>query len=107
MREKYYIWNPATCSYENCKYLASIIENIKNCICHHFNDITKVEDIDLDNILIEEKSYENILVDKILYKNLIGAKNLHIRFHKIDGTIIVNDGTRYLALLGSEEYDFI
>ena len=25
--EKYYIWNPATCSRENGKYLASIIDN--------------------------------------------------------------------------------
>ena len=25
--EKYYIWNPATCSCENGKYLASIIDN--------------------------------------------------------------------------------
>ena len=25
--EKEYIWNPATCSYGNCKYLASIIDD--------------------------------------------------------------------------------
>ena len=27
--EKVYIWNPATCGYENGKYLASIIDTIQ------------------------------------------------------------------------------
>ena len=51
--------------------------DIKNRACHYFNDTTKVEDFDLDNILIEEKSYENILVDKISFKNLIGSWNYY------------------------------
>ena len=29
-------------------------------MCHYFNDIIKLEDFDIDNILIDEKSHENI-----------------------------------------------
>ena len=61
--------------------------DIKNCTCYYFDDIIKIEDFNLDNILTDEKSYENILVYKISYKNLI-AKPL-----------------RYLVLFGSEKYD--
>ena len=31
---------------------------IKNCTCHYFDDRTKLEGFDIDNILIDEKSYE-------------------------------------------------
>ena len=72
----------------------------------YFDDIIKIEDLALNNILIDEKSYENILVYNILYKNLI-AKPLCIRFDKIDGFIKVYDGTRYLVLFGSEKHDSV
>ena len=29
--------------------------SIKNCTCYYFNDMIKLEDFDLDNILIDEK----------------------------------------------------
>ena len=38
---------------------------IKNRLCYYFDDIIKLEDFDLDNILTDEKSRE---------KTLIGAK---------------------------------
>ena len=44
-----------------------------------FDDIIKVEDFNLDNISINQKSYDNILVYNTSYKNLI-AKSLRIRF---------------------------
>ena len=44
------------------------IINIKNCECHYFDDIMKDEDINVNNILLDEKSYENILVYNILSK---------------------------------------
>ena len=47
----------------------------------------KLEDIDFDNILIDEKSLKNILIYDISYKTLIGLKPLRIRFDKIDGFI--------------------
>ena len=34
---------------------------IKHCTCDYFYVIIKIEDFDLDNILIDEKSYENKL----------------------------------------------
>ena len=71
---------------------------------YYFDDIIKIEDFDLDNILIDEKSYENILVYNISYKSLIDSKPLYIRFDKIDGFIRVYGGTRYLVLFGSEKY---
>ena len=80
---------------------------IKNRTCYYLNDIIKVEDFDLDNILADEKSYENILVYNILYKNLIDSKSLRIRFDKIDEIIRVYDGTRYLVLFGSEKHGSI
>ena len=47
----------------------------------------KLEDIDFDNILIDEKSLKNILIYDISYKTLIGLKPLRIRFGKIEGFI--------------------
>ena len=81
--------------------------DIKNCTCYYFDDITKIEDFDFDNILINERSYENILVYNISCKTLIGAKPLCIRFDKVDGFIAVYNGTRYLILSGGKKYDFI
>ena len=28
LREKDYVWNPATCKYENVKYLASVMDDL-------------------------------------------------------------------------------
>ena len=81
--------------------------NVKNRACYYVDNIIKIEDFDLDNILIDEKAYKNILVYNISYKNLIDYKPLHIRFDKIDGFIRVYDGTRYLVSFGSEKYDSI
>ena len=60
-------------------------EKFENCMCYYFHDIIKVEDFDLDNISIDEKSHKNILIYDISYKTLINPKPLHIRFNKIDG----------------------
>ena len=76
-------------------------------MCYYFDDITKIEDFDLDNILIDEKSNENVLVYSISYKSFIDSKPLRIRLNKIDGFIRVYDGTRYLALSGNKKCDSI
>ena len=52
--------------------------NIKNCTCYYFDDILKIEDFDIDNILIDEKSYKNILVYNISYKSLIDSEPLRL-----------------------------
>ena len=54
---------------------------IKNRTCYYFNDIIKLEDFDLDNILIDEKSYENILIYNISYKPLIDSKPFRTRIY--------------------------
>ena len=58
-------------------------------------------------LLIDEKSHKNVLIYDISYKNLIGPKSFQIRFSKIDGFIRIYDGTRYLTLFDSENYDAI
>ena len=76
-------------------------------MCYYFDDIINLEDFDLDNILIDEKSQENIFIYDISYKTLIDPKPLRIRFDEIDGFIRIYDRTRYLTLFGSEKYEAI
>ena len=78
--------------------------SIKNRTSYYFNDIIKIEDFDLDNILLDEKSYENTLIYDVSYKTLIHAKPLPIRFDKIDGVTKVYNETRYLVLFGLEKH---
>ena len=80
---------------------------LNNRTYYYFHDIIKIEDFDLDNILIDEKSYKNILVCNISYKSLIDYKSLLIRFDEIDEFIRVYDGARYLLLFKNEKYDSI
>ena len=81
--------------------------DIKNRKCYYFNDIMKVEDIDLYNILLDKKLYENNLVYNILCKTFIGAKLFRIRFDEVYGIIKIYDGARYLELFGSWFYNRI
>ena len=80
---------------------------IKYHTCYYFDDITKLGDFDLDNILIDETSHENVLMHNISYKTLIASKPLQIRFDKIDAIIRIYDGTRYLTLFGTKKYGTI
>ena len=77
--------------------------HIKSRAWYYFDDIIKLEDFDIDNILIDEKLHVNILIYNISYKTLIDSKPLRIRFSKIDGFIKIYDGTKYLVLLGPEK----
>ena len=60
--------------------------------------ITQLEEFHFD-----KKFHESILIYDISYKTLIGPKALRIRFNKIDGFIIIFDGSKYLVLLGPEK----
>ena len=51
---------------------------IKSPTCYYFDDIIKLEDFYIDNILIDQNSQKNILIS---YKTLIGSKSLRIRFN--------------------------
>ena len=44
---------------------------IKIRTCYYFNDIIKLEDFDIDNVFIHEKSHENNLIYDISYKVLL------------------------------------
>ena len=43
-------------------------KSIKIRTCYYFDDIIKLEDFDLHNIFIDEKSHENILIYDLHYK---------------------------------------
>ena len=73
--------------------------DIKNRTCYYLDDIIKIKDFNLDNVLIDEKSYEYIWVYSRSYKTLIVAKHLCISYDKIDGFIRVYDGSRYLEVI--------
>ena len=68
---------------------------IKNRTCYYSDDITKLEDFDRNNMLMDQKSHENILIYDMSYKTLIRPKPFRIRFDKIHGFIRIYDGTRY------------
>ena len=77
--------------------------HIKTRTCYYLDDIIKLEDFHLDNVLINEKSHENISIYDISYKNLIGSKPLPIRFDKIDVIVRIYDGSRYLTVFGTKK----
>ena len=62
---------------ENNKFLKVCI---KKSTCYFFDNIIELEDFDLDNFLIDEKSHEIILIYSISYTTLINPKPLRIRF---------------------------
>ena len=62
--------------------------DIKSRTCYYFDDIIKIEDFNLGNILMNEKSFI-ILVYDISYKTFFGVKPLRIRIDKVDGFVRV------------------
>ena len=76
-----------------------------------FDDIIKIEDFDLANISIDEKSNENIWVYNISYKNLVDLrkKNFYVldSIKWMDFLEFVLFDTRYLVLFGSQKCDSI
>ena len=69
----------------------------------------KVEDINVDNILLDEKSYENVSVYNVLYEKFMDVISLRISFNKVNGMIKIYDGVRYLEVsnLYNEVHDRI
>ena len=56
---------------------------------------------------MKNQSHENILIYDISYKTFIDSKPLRIRFDKINGIKRIHDGSRYLILFGTKNYDAI
>ena len=78
-------------------YISHTVKKVcmKNRTCYYFDDITKLEEFDRNNILIDQISHENVLFYDMSYETLIHPKPLPIRFDKIDGFIRIYDGNRY------------
>ena len=72
--------------------------DIKNCTCCYFDDIVNINDLNLNNILLDEKSCKNILLYGFTCKSIYRGKPLLLIFNKIEGYIRKNDSTKYLAL---------
>ena len=66
--------------------------NFRNRTCYYFDDIMKVQAINVDNILLDE----NNLVYNILCKESIDSYSFCIWFDKIDGVIKICNEVRYL-----------
>ena len=79
--------------------------SIKNRGCYYFDDIIKLEYFDLDDNLIYKKWY--FFRYDIPINNFIDPQLLRIRFNKIDGSIRIYGGTRYLTLFRSEKTEAI
>ena len=54
--------------------------NIKNRVCYCFDITININNLDLDNILLGEKTHENIIIDNVAFQTLYGAKPLNITF---------------------------
>ena len=66
--------------YENIESTNELKEiDIKNHTCYYLDDIIKIEDFDINNILIDEKPYKYMLLYNICYKR---SKPLRIKFKK-------------------------
>ena len=66
-------------------------KHIKNWIYYFFNDIINIENFDLNNIKIDEKSYKNILIHYIGYVtikeyiNIYSVNPLYLIFTYVNG----------------------
>ena len=77
------------------------------CTCYYFDVIINFKSFDFNNILLDDKLCQNILIYDIFYKTLIGTKYLRIMFSNVDGFITDYVETKYLVLIGREQYDVI
>ena len=67
----------------------------------------RVMDIDVSDILLNEKWNGNILIYDVSHKTCMGAKPVCTWFDKIDGFIKKYDGIRYSVLFAPERYKAI
>ena len=70
------------------------LKDIKNSI----DGIMTMNNLDLDNILLDEKPFEFFLFYDNGHKTLCSVKSLHSIFDKLDGFIKKYDRTKYLGL---------
>ena len=81
--------------------------DIKNHTYYFFNDIINIENFDLNNIKIDEKSYKNILIYYIGYVTIKDSKYikiysvnpLHLIFRNVNGYFEEINKSKYLTLV--------
>ena len=56
-KKEYHISNINIKNYNESKAI-----DIKSCICYYFDDIININDLDLNNILLNEKSYKHFWI---------------------------------------------
>ena len=61
--------------------------DIRNHTCYCFEDITNINDLIVDKILIDKKSYKNILIQNVAYKSPYGVNRSFIVFENVDRCI--------------------
>lgn len=76
--------------------------NIKNQKCYYFDDKISINDLDLDKILLKERSYDNIWIYEVACKTPYAVKLLCSIFDEVD-EYIRKYGTKYLVLFHSDE----
>ena len=69
---------------------------VKNRTCYYLNNIIRLEDFDIDNILMDEKSHTNTLISDISYKTLTGSE---IKFHSYHSLPIEKTMTLHNAII--------
>ena len=83
--------------------------NIKSRTFYFFNDIINIENFDLNNIKIDEKSYKNILIYYIEYVTIkeyvkiYSVNPLYLIFRYVNGYFEEINGNRYLTLVLANE----
>ena len=90
--EKDYIWNPARCSYENGKYLASIMDD---------SAITCDEVI--ESYDEKQKLFQQILMKSIRPLKINSVNPLYLIFSKVNGYFEEINGNNYLTLVPTNE----
>ena len=83
--------------------------NVNNQTYYFFNDIINIENFDLNNIKIDEKSYKNILIYYIGYATIkeylkiYSVNPLYLIFRYVNGCFEEINGNRYLRLVPTNE----
>ena len=81
--------------------------DIKNHTYYFLNDIINIENFDLNNIKIDEKSYKNILIYYIgcvtikdsKYIKIYSVNPLHLIFRNVNGYFEEINKSKYLTLV--------
>ena len=87
VHEKYYSWNPATCSWENGKYLASIIDNSKVMCDEVVESYNEEKNFNEKKATCETQNFYILLAFLSITKSLLIAVSIccyYIKYQEIE-----------------------